>query len=119
MLELLLCSLTIAALLHLWFRTSFVAEYAHLFGVEKWLKLERLEEMSKQLKPGETLSFPAFLTSLLLEKPTRLRSFLARGLVCPHCLGLWISIALFVPGPHWPMVFPAYALGLWFFRMLG
>lgn len=118
MLELLLYSLTVAALLHLWFRTSFIAEYAHLFGVERWLGLHRLEEMAKTLKEGESLAYPAFLALLLVEKKNRGWNFLARGITCPNCLGLWVAF-----GVCWSsgatVALSAYALGLWFFRLLG
>jgi hypothetical protein len=88
----LLTSLSIAAILFVWFKTGVFVEYVRA------LNLDKLFQVDKYLESNKT-KHKSFHTWLGM---THGNKFLVRLILCPFCIGFWLSVlaSLFTSGLH-------------------
>ena len=99
-------SLSACGLMIIWFDTSFFVDYLKLF---KLTKFTYIEEYEKELFENPELSFLEFV---FIKEP----NFLNKMLVCPYCLGFWIStFCCLLVARNIFLIFACYALTLFFY----
>jgi len=111
--SLLVASLSVAALLHLWFRTNVVPQYADFLGLGRVFKTNDYYAAIK--KADGQGNYPGFLLGELAPRG-RILSFLGSLLSCPNCLGMWFALAVCLPFGLWPLTLAVYYLALLVFR---
>jgi hypothetical protein len=109
---LLIASLTSAALMHLWFRTDFVAEYLTLFRVNFILNSWTAWAETKKEDKQADVSFNTFVRA-------KVGSFFGKLLACPHCLCFWTSFFSALIFSQWYFVLAVYPAAMYFFIKIG
>ena len=76
---------TVVFVLVVWFHTTAFEEYAKLFGLGKWLKID--EYNSARESDMSILNFYSYLNQ-------KHNSFLTRLLICAFCIGFWVTLVV-------------------------
>jgi hypothetical protein len=107
-----LASLSVAALLVLWFRTNAFPEYAQAIGLSKLFAVSVWAE-ARKASAQQKLPVPDYVTFLATRygwpSAGPKRAFFVRLLTCPFCLGFWLSLAIASGLGH-----PAWTLAVYF-----
>lgn len=134
LLLLVICIATVAALLHLWFGTDVLEQYARLTALGRWMLRIRAYDAWKEEARGKdearravaaaalAASAPRKTQQLHEHAPRRATSYLAwlgtgggfraKLLTCPLCLGVWMALGVCVAAGRWEWTLAVYWLGL-------
>lgn len=116
MFDLLLASLSVTALLVIWFNTHFLQEYAQVIGLGRLVRIEEWMKFREVHKDAQYLQFLVFTyagqVGPIDGRIARARAFFVRLISCPYCLGFWLSLGAASAVGHWRWTLAVYTVAL-------
>ncbi len=113
--DFLIATLSVTAVLIIWFQTHVVLEYGQLLGLGKYLGINLWMEKKKE---APTLQYLQWLISTYgvvpvgASIPVRFGSFVIRMLGCQYCFGFWLSLVAAILSGHWQWTLAIYSAAL-------